>query len=109
MAKLLKAVEKILPTLEAGDEVVCKTIDEARKFSKNLRANGHPAMACEQFEEGVWTPFLILSTAPPKTSRSRRESNLTAEEVQMLKDLEEDRKKRIDKDEIRQRAQDLVG
>ena len=93
MAKLLKAAEKILPTLEAGDEVVCKTIDEARKLSKNLKGNGHPAMACERFEKGEWIPFLILSTAPPRSQKSKKESNLTAEEVQMLKDLETAKKK----------------
>ena len=93
MVKLLKAVEKILPTLEAGDEVVCKTIVEARKFSKNLRANDHPAMACERFEEGVWIPFLTLSTAPPRSRKPKKESNLTEEEVQMLKDLEAAKKK----------------
>ncbi len=97
MAKLLKAVEKILPTLEAGDQVVCKTIEEARKFSKNLRTNGHPAMACEQFEEGAWTPFLILSTAPPKASRSKKKSNLTEDEVQMLRERElEAAKKKVE-------------
>lgn len=93
MAKLLKAVEKILPTLKGGDEVVCKTIVEARKFSKNLRANDHPAMACERFEEGAWIPFLILSTAPTRSRKPKKESNLTEEEVQMLKDLEAAKKK----------------
>jgi hypothetical protein len=93
MVKLLKAAEKILPTLEAGEEVICKTITEARKLSKNLKGNGHPAMACERFEEGEWIPFLILSTAPPRARRPKKESNLTAEEVKMLKDLETAKKK----------------
>ena len=110
MAKLLKAAEKVLPTLQEGEEVDCKTIEEARKLSKNLKANGHVVMACERFEEGAWIPFLILSTAPPQATRAKKEgSNLTAEEVQTLKDLEDERKKRTDKDEIRKRAQDLVG
>ena len=93
MAKLLKAAEKILPSLEAGDEVICKTIIEARKLSKNLKGNGHPAMACERFEKGEWIPFLILSTAPPRIARTKKESNLTAAEVKMLKDLETAKRK----------------
>jgi len=70
MAKLIKTATEILPRLKKGEEVEVKSVTEARRIAKSLRANSILGTSYEKLIKGSdnWVPYVFICVEPKPLS-----------------------------------------